>query len=67
MWATSPGVRKARVTDVVHSAPNSKRVRTKPLVKNGTVLLDGTPDRQRTDSGKSPTGHCPGAASRGPS
>lgn len=38
--------RKTRIIDVVYNASNNELVRTKTLVKNAIVVVDGVPFRQ---------------------
>merc|ERR1711976_248138 len=45
-WGSEAQARKTRIVDVVYNASNNELVRTKTLVKNCIVLIDGTPFRQ---------------------
>ena len=49
-WASEGTARKTRVIDVVYNASNNELVRTKTLVKNAIVVIDGTPFRQWYES-----------------
>ena len=62
-WGSECCTCKTRIIDVVYNASNNELVGTKTLVKNCIVLIDST----CTNSGTSPTMHCPWAARRGPS
>ena len=42
-WASEAVTRKTRILDVVYNASNNELVRTKTLVKNCIVQIDGTP------------------------
>lgn len=44
-WASEGTARKTRIIDVVYNASNNELVRTKTLVKNAIVVIDGTPFR----------------------
>ncbi|VEL30132.1 unnamed protein product [Protopolystoma xenopodis] len=45
-WPSQAISRKTRIIDVVYNASNNELVRTKTLVKNAIVLIDGAPFRQ---------------------
>ena len=45
-WGSESVARKTRIIDVVYNACNNELVRTKTLVKNAIVVIDGTPFRQ---------------------
>nr|QBH73382.1 40S ribosomal protein S8 [Isotomurus palustris] len=45
-WGSECCARKTRVIDVVYNASNNELVRTKTLVKNAIVVIDGAPFRQ---------------------
>merc|ERR1711893_449290 len=45
-WGSEAQARKTRIVDVVYNASNNELVRTKTLVKNCIVVIDGTPFRQ---------------------
>lgn len=45
-WASEGTTRKAKILDVVYNASNNELVRTKTLVKNCIVQIDGTPFKQ---------------------
>lgn len=45
-WGSEAVTRKTRILDVVYNASNNELVRTKTLVKNTIVLIDGLPFRQ---------------------
>ncbi|GAB0097433.1 40S ribosomal protein S8 [Sergentomyia squamirostris] len=49
-WASEGCARKTRIIDVVYNASNNELVRTKTLVKNAIVVIDGTPFRQWYES-----------------
>lgn len=49
-WASEGTARKTRIIDVVYNASNNELVRTKTLVKNAIVVIDGTPFRQWYES-----------------
>lgn len=49
-WASEGTTRKTRVIDVVYNSSNNELVRTKTLVKNAIVVIDGTPFRQWYES-----------------
>lgn len=42
-WQSEAITRKARIIDVVYNATNNEMVRTKTLVKNAIILIDGAP------------------------
>jgi len=44
-WGSKGIAKKTRIIDVVYNASNNELVRTKTLVKNAIVLVDGTPFR----------------------
>jgi small subunit ribosomal protein S8e len=44
-WISEHSTRKVRIIDVLYNASNNELVRTKTLVKNCIVLIDGTPFR----------------------
>lgn len=45
-WPSQAVSRKTRIMDVVYNASNNELVRTKTLVKNAIVQIDGAPFRQ---------------------
>merc|ERR1712062_488914 len=45
-WGSEATSRKTRIVDVLYNASNNELVRTKTLVKNAIVQIDGTPFRQ---------------------
>jgi small subunit ribosomal protein S8e len=45
-WGSESCTRKTRIIDVVYNASNNELVRTKTLVKNAIVVVDGVPFRQ---------------------
>jgi len=45
-WGSECTTRKTRLIDVVYNASNNELVRTKTLVKNAIVVIDGAPFRQ---------------------
>merc|ERR1712168_122949 len=45
-WGSESITRKTRVLDVVYNASNNELVRTKTLVKNAIVQIDGSPFKQ---------------------
>lgn len=45
-WGSESISRKTRVLDVVYNATNNELVRTKTIVKNCIVVIDGNPFRQ---------------------
>ncbi|CAL4126186.1 unnamed protein product [Meganyctiphanes norvegica] len=45
-WGSEGLTRKTRIIDVVYNASNNEMVRTKTLVKNAIVTIDGAPFRQ---------------------
>merc|ERR1712226_1237635 len=45
-WGSEAQTRKTRIVDVVYNASNNELVRTKTLVKNSIIVIDGTPFRQ---------------------
>merc|ERR1712078_896346 len=45
-WGSVNCTRKVRILDVVYNASNNELVRTKTLVKNSIVQIDGQPFRQ---------------------
>lgn len=49
-WASEGTTRKTRVIDVVYNSSNNELVRTKTLVRNAIVVIDGTPFRQWYES-----------------
>ncbi|KAK4293397.1 hypothetical protein Pmani_033904 [Petrolisthes manimaculis] len=49
-WGSEGITRKARIVDVVYNASNNELVRTKTLVKNAIVSIDGAPFRQWYES-----------------
>lgn len=44
-WGSEAQTRKTRIIDVMYNASNNELVRTKTLVKNCIILIDGTPFR----------------------
>merc|ERR1712226_1182732 len=49
-WGSEAQTRKTRIVDVVYNASNNELVRTKTLVKNSIIAIDGTPFRQWYES-----------------
>lgn len=49
-WGSEGTARKTRIIDVVYNASNNELVRTKTLVKNAIVVVDGAPFRQWYES-----------------
>ncbi|CAK9295660.1 unnamed protein product [Gordionus sp. m RMFG-2023] len=49
-WGSECCTRKTRIIDVVYNASNNELVRTKTLVKNCIVVVDGAPFRQWYES-----------------
>ncbi|CAH0394793.1 unnamed protein product [Bemisia tabaci] len=45
-WGSEGCTRKTRIVDVVYNASSNELVRTKTLVKNSIIQIDGTPFRQ---------------------
>merc|ERR1712078_914391 len=45
-WGSEVCTRKTRILDVVYNASNNELVRTKTLVKNAIVQIDGSPFKQ---------------------
>jgi len=45
-WGSESCTKKTRIIDVVYNASNNELVRTKTLVKNAIVVIDGVPFRQ---------------------
>ncbi|MRB67455.1 hypothetical protein GH825_29100, partial [Bacillus thuringiensis] len=45
-WGSEAQARKTRIIDVIYNASNNELVRTKTLVKNCIVQIDGAPFRQ---------------------
>merc|ERR1712150_138234 len=45
-WGSEAQTRKTRIVDVVYNASNNELVRTKTLVKNSIIVIDGTTFRQ---------------------
>merc|ERR1712078_970727 len=45
-WGSENTSKKVRILDVVYNASNNELVRTKTLVKNSIVQIDGQPFRQ---------------------
>ncbi|KRX00903.1 hypothetical protein PPERSA_09509 [Pseudocohnilembus persalinus] len=45
-WGSENISRKTKIIDVAYNASNNELVRTKTLVKNAIVVIDGTPFRQ---------------------
>merc|ERR1712243_424351 len=49
-WASEATAKKTRIIDTVYNPCNNELVRTKTLVKNAIVVIDGTPFRQWYES-----------------
>merc|ERR1712157_516999 len=49
-WGSESIAKKTRITDTVYNPCNNELVRTKTLVKNAIVVIDGTPFRQWYES-----------------
>ena len=45
-WQTESVTRKTRIIDTVYNATNNEFTRTKTLVKNSIIIIDGTPFKQ---------------------